>query len=126
MNNNIKIHLTIEMESGALVRKSIGQEYSVNPAAIEDIKRNTSMVCEPPSKFVHRNLVNKPSFKVVQLGESAYNWFRSYESRPDLRAFYAYRKEWGRYTPDERLEKWLNIICCEAGGKSFTYEVFED
>ncbi len=123
MNNNVKIHLTIEMESGALIRKSIGQEYSVDPSAVEDMAKQG---IAHSGKFVHRNLINKPSFKVVQIGEDAYNYFRSFESRPNLRQFYAYRKAWGSFTPDERLEKWLNIICCEAGGKSFVYEVFED
>ncbi len=125
MNNNVKIHLTIEMESGALVRKGIGQEYSVNPEAIESARKESGVIL--PDKFIHRNLVNKPSFKTIQINEEAYYYFQSFDSRPQAYSFKnGYWKNWGRMTAEERLVAHLNIICISEGGKSFTFEVFED
>ncbi len=118
MNNNVKIHLTIEMESGALVRKGFGQEYSVNPDAIELAKKEGINL---PTKYTHRNLVNKPSFKVVQINQESYDWFRSYESMPN-----GYKSVWRNSDATKRLEIWLGIICADNRGKSFTYQILED
>jgi hypothetical protein len=116
MNNNVKVHLTIEMESGALVRKDVAQEFGVRDEKGVEV-----------NKFQHRSLFNKPSFKVIQLNEDAYKHFRSFDSRGNLPgSCRKYREEWGRITADQRLERWLNIICLAERGKSFVYEVFED
>ncbi len=109
------------MESGALVRKSIGQEYSVNPDVLQYAKDNRISL---PDKYTHRNLVNKPSFKTVQISSYAYRHFMSYESRPH--SVPKYWDNWRNMTSIERLEAWLNIICIENRGKSFTYEILED
>lgn len=78
-------------------------------------------------KFRHYPLTNKPSFKVIQISEDSYNFFRDFASRPQQNIFrQGYWKNWGRMTCDQRLEAWLNIICIEQNGKTFTYEIFED
>jgi hypothetical protein len=95
-NNDIKVRLTINMESGALVREG---ERLYNKPSFKVI--NLGVDCY-----------------------NFYKSYDSQAALPG--SFYSIRKQFRSMGAQARLEAWFQVICAENRGKSYNYHIFED
>lgn len=123
MENSIKILLTINIEGGALVRKS---ECESIPFMIteNDFSKSKS---KGKSKVVkkgfrkHTSLIAKSATYHIKLNNEAYKYMTSSEC-----PYWSNPKMWKRMNEDEKLNAHLQRICSSYNGKSFTYNVLDD
>lgn len=125
MNNTIKISLTINLEGGALVRKSEPEviKYVITAKTANSNKKKRSKdnfkVVEKGS-FKHFSYETAPASQHINMTEEAYKYMTSecpYWVKP---------KVWNKLNKKERLELHLQRTCEHFHGTSYSYTILDD
>lgn len=123
-----KVSLTIKLEGSTLSRESKVTkipfkvtEKDMNPSKKWGKNQSNKVVEE--GFQLHKNLVvSKEASQNIRVTKFSYNYMISADNCPDWEK----PKEWNKMSKKERLESHFQRTCDTVGGKSFTYEVFED
>ena len=127
MSNNTKIHLTIYLESGILVRQNEVEqikyqltERDFNPK--KQWKHGEGFNIIEEGYISHKPLIAKgKTTQHLNLNEKCYDAFISINC-----PFWITKWEWKNMNKTQKLKANLQRICETLGGKSYDYQIIED
>lgn len=129
MNNQIKILVTINGITGAVIRNTHKTKipFTITKADIHFQNHNKFYKGSDGDKIVRRGIRKIWDFEVVPCNKSIKMTYDAYEymTSTEMPAWY-HKKDWKRLTPIQRLELHLQKTCDANGGTSFTYSILED
>lgn len=122
-----KILLRIELQGGTLIRESRATEikWALTLGEVKKVPKKIAGKVVKGGRFMHYNLVLKPAYKVVCVGQAAYMYMVSGDSYEPWIAEKIKKKEYMRLSGEEKLNLHLGRLTKHYGGKSFSFQILE-